>query len=148
MRWHLVAMWAAWLATRAALYLFATVRLFHGKFGYSGDVALYHSWYETFIVRGALPTGSTWQYPPGAAVIFWLAGRLGGDYLRDFALFAIGADLIVLLTLAGRARYGGSMAGAWYWVWCVPLVGTVLVTRFDVFSVALAVAALCGNLPR
>ena len=35
------------------------------------------------------------------------------------------------------------MAGAWYWVCGVPLLGPVTVGRFDVVPVALSVAALC-----
>jgi hypothetical protein len=35
------------------------------------------------------------------------------------------------------------MAGAWFWVCAVPLLGTFTVARFDVVPVALSVAAVC-----
>jgi hypothetical protein len=84
-----------------------------------------------------------WQYPPGAALVLWLPGRLPGGYVKSFVLLAIGCDLAITLMLCGRARRGGSLAGAWFWVCGVPLLGAVAVARFDMIPVALGVAALC-----
>ena len=136
------ALWAVWLASRTVLYLVATAPRM------SGDVGIYQHWYTCCLSHGAFPDGDPmWQYPPGAALAFWLPGHLPGGYLAGFVVLAIGCDLAITLMLFSRARRGGSLAGAWYWVCAVPLLGAITVTRFDVVSVALAVAALCvaGN---
>jgi hypothetical protein len=132
------ALWALWLATRTVLFLVDSAPRM------SGDVGIYQHWYACCLSHGAFPVADPmWQYPPGAALVFWLPGRLPGGYLTNFVLLAIGCDLAVTLMLCARARRGGSWAGAWYWVCGVPLLGAVSVTRFDVVPVALAVAALC-----
>ena len=131
-------MCAVWLATRTVLYLHATVP------GRDGDAGLYQRWYACCFSHGAFPVADPmWQYPPGAALVFWLPGRLPGSYVEDFMFLAIGCDLAVTLMLWSSARRGRSLAGAWYWVCGVPLLGPVIVGRFDVVPVALSVAALC-----
>lgn len=133
-----LALWAVWLVTRARLYLLVTVP--HKD----GDVGIYQHWYACCLSHGALPLADPlWQYPPGSAAVFWLPGQLPGSYVDYFVLLAIGCDLASTLMLRARARRDGSQAGAWYWVCGVPLLGAVSVTRFDVVTVALAVAALC-----
>jgi len=133
-----LVLWVAWLATRTALFLHATVP------GRDGDVGLYQRWYACCFSHGAFPVADPrWQYPPGAALVFWLPGRLPGSYVENFMFLAIGCDLAITLLLGWRARRGGSLAGAWYWVCGVPLLGPVSVGRFDVVPVALSVAALC-----
>jgi len=128
----------AWLATRTALFLHATAP------GRDGDAGLYQRWYACCLSHGAFPVADPrWQYPPGAALVFWLPGRLPGSYVENFMFLAIGCDLAITLMLCSRARRGGSLAGAWYWVCGVPLLGPVSVGRFDVVPVALSVAALC-----
>ena len=130
-------LWVVWLATRASLYLPATVP------GRDGDAGLYQRWYACCFSHGTFPVGDPmWQYPPGAALAFWLPGRLPGSYVADFMLLAIGCDLAVTLMLCSWARRGGSLTGAWYWVCSVPLLGPVVVGRFDLLPVALSVAAL------
>ena len=131
-------LWVAWLATRTALFLHATAP------GRDGDAGLYQRWYACCLSHGAFPVADPrWQYPPGAALVFWLPGRLSGSYVENFMFLAIGCDLAITLMLCSRARRGGSLAGAWYWVCGVPLLGPVSVGRFDVVPVALSVAALC-----
>jgi hypothetical protein len=107
------------------------------------DVHLYQSWYFRYLSHGVFPAAVSWQYPPGAAAVFWLPAQFAGGYLHNFALLAICADLLVLIMLVWRARHGGSLLGACYWTVGVPLAGPLLAMRFDVFSVALAVAAVC-----
>jgi Glycosyltransferase family 87 len=136
------ALWPVWLVSRTVLYLVATAPRM------SGDIGIYQHWYACCLSHGAFPDGDPmWQYPPGAALAFWLPGHLPGGYLTGFVVLAIGCDLAITLMLCSRARRGGSVAGAWYWVCAVPLLGAITVTRFDVMSVALAVAAVCvaGN---
>jgi Glycosyltransferase family 87 len=109
--------------------------------GYRGDISVYQRWYDCCFAHVAFPSADAmWQYPPGAAVVFWLPGAVPGSYLHNFVFLALVCDLAVLVLLARRAR---SLAGAWYWVCGVPLVGSIELTRFDVVPVALSVAALC-----
>ncbi len=132
------ALWVVWLVSRTALYLIAIAP----RMG--GDVGIYQHWYACCLSHGTFPVSDPmWQYPPGAALAFWLPGHLPGGYLAGFVFLAIGCDLAVTVMLYTRARRGGSWAGAWYWVCGVPLLGAITVTRFDVVPVALAVAALC-----
>ena len=94
-------LWAVWLATRTALYLHATVP------GRDGDVGLYQRWYACCFSHGTFPVADPmWQYPPGAALVFWLPGRLPGSYVENFMVLAIGCDLAitVMLCVAGPAR--------------------------------------------
>jgi Glycosyltransferase family 87 len=131
-------LWVVWLATRTALYLLATAP------GGDGDVGIYQRWYTCCFSHGTLPVADPmWQYPPGAALVLWLPGRLPGSYVDNFVFLAIGCDLAITLMLCLSARRGGSLAGAWYWVCGMPLLGAVTVVRFDVVPVALSVAALC-----
>ena len=121
---------------RTALYLLATAP------GEDGDVGIYQRWYACCFSHGRFPLADPmWQYPPGAALVFWLPGHLPGGYVNSFVFLAIGCDLATTLMLAARGRRGGSPAGAWYWVCGVPVLGAVTVTRFDTVAVALSVAA-------
>jgi hypothetical protein len=131
------ALWTAWLLTRVMLYLLATApRLI-------GDVGLYKQWYTCCLSKGDFPLSDPkWQYPPGAALVIWLPGHMPGSYVDDFALLTIACDLAVMLMLCRSARRGGSMAGAWYWVCGVPLLGAISVGRFDMVTVVLTVGAL------
>ena len=132
-------LWAAWLVSRAVLYVAGTIpRL-------AGDVGLYQHWYVCCLARHAFPGADPmWQYPPGAGLVLWLPGLLPGGYLDDFALLAVGCDLAVTVILAAAARRGGSPAGAWYWVCVVPVLGPLAVDRLDMIPVMLSVAALCA----
>ena len=131
-----------WALSRLLLYLFCTTRMWNVITQATYDVHLYQSWYVRFLSHGVFPAATSWQYPPGAAAVFWLPAQLPGDYLHDFALLAVCADLVVLIMLIWRACHGGSLLGAFYWTVGVPLAGPLLAMRFDVYSVAFAVAAL------
>ncbi len=131
-------LWAVWLATRAGFYLLVT-----GP-GADGDVGIYQRWYACCLSHGRFPLADPmWQYPPGAALVLWLPGRLPGGYVHNFVFLALGSDLAITLMLCRAARRGGSLAGAWYWVCGVPLLGAVTVVRFDMVPVAICVAAVC-----
>jgi hypothetical protein len=129
-------LWAVWLASRAVLFRLVTAP------SMIGDVGLYQRWYTCCLSRHAFPAGDPmWQYPPGAGLVFWLAGRLPGRYPDSFALLAIGSDLAVTLILCAAPRRGGSLAGAWYWVCAVPVLGSITIGRLDMIPVAISVAA-------
>ena len=97
----LPALWAVWLATRTSPFLLATAP------GADGDVGIYQRWYACCLSHGKFPLADPmWQYPPGAALVFWLPGRLPGGYVNSFVFLAIGCDLAITLMLcrAGPAR--------------------------------------------
>lgn len=132
-----VLLLAGWLATRAVLFVLATSR---GAPGYHGDIGIYQHWYDCCLAHAAFPAADPkWQYPPGAAVVFWIPGIIPGGYVRNFIVFALVCDLTVLVLLARRR-----LIAAWYWTGGVPLLGSLILTRFDVVPVALCVAALCA----
>jgi Glycosyltransferase family 87 len=132
------ALGAVWLVSRTVIYVLAT------RPDLLGDIGSYQHWYVCCFTRGTFPVADPmWQYPPGAALAFWLPGLLHGDYPDDFAAFTVGCDLAITVMLGVRSRRGGSPAGAWYWVCGGPVLGVITDARFDVFPVALAVAALC-----
>jgi hypothetical protein len=132
-----LALWAVWLVSRTVLYLIGTVPRF------VGDVGLYQHWYVCCLSRHAFPSADPmWQYPPGAGLVLWLPGRLPGGYPDDFALLATGCDLAVTIVLGAAPRRGGSLAGAWYWVCGVPVLGSLAVGRLDMIPVMLSVVAL------
>jgi hypothetical protein len=134
----LSTLWALWLVSRVVLYLVGTNPRF------VGDAGLYQQWYACCLSRLAVPAADPmWQYPPGAALVFWLPGHLPGSYVDNFAFLAIGCDLAVTVILGLAPRRGGSRAGAWYWVCGVPALGSLAVGRLDIIPVALSVAALC-----
>jgi len=132
------ALGAVWLVSRAIIYVLAT------RPDLLGDIGSYQHWDVCCFTRGTFPVADPmWQYPPGAALAFWLPGLLRGNYPDDFVAFTVGCDLAITVMLGVRSRPGGSPAGAWYWVCGGPVLGVITDARFDVFTVALAVAALC-----
>ncbi len=84
------------------------------------------------------------EYPlPALAVLlppWWVAGGDRNRYLVSFVLLmlAVDAAFAVLLWRAGR----GPTPGLRLWLVFAPLLGPLLVTRFDLASAALAAAAL------
>src|SRR5690349_13854374 len=97
------ALWAVWLVSRTVLCLVAAAPHM------GGDVGIYQHWYACCLGHGTFPVADPmWQYPPGAALAFWLPGQLPGGYLAGFVFLAIGCDLAITVMLCFRARRGGS----------------------------------------
>lgn len=116
---------------------------------YLGDVRLYALW-STLLASGHYPAGDPfWQYPPGAGMLFAVLAFLGPRPVASFIGLALLADAATLGMLIRRAMTApGDAAGSLRWLgpaaWVVGglAIGPVLLTRFDVFPTALAVAAL------
>ncbi|NUL07103.1 DUF2029 domain-containing protein [Streptomyces lunaelactis] len=132
------ALGAVWAATRIAMLLLLIVdRL--GDSGVAGEVhTLYRSWYEQ-LSQGAFPLDDvTWQYPPGAALVFLSPGTLPWlTYFQAFVALTLLADAVVTLALS---RAG--VQGAWMWVCGLPLLLHLPFARYDVLVTAIAVVAL------
>ncbi|MFE1577019.1 glycosyltransferase 87 family protein [Streptomyces fradiae] len=135
---ELLPLLAVWAVSRAALlWLLTHDTLGIGQVGQEVHV-LYRHWYER-IAGGDLPGDeTTWQYPPGAALVLLAPGAVPGlTYFQAFVALALLADLAVVLALA---RAGGD--GAWYWTGGLPLLLHTPLARYDLPVTALAVAAL------
>lgn len=147
-RKSIVALYAVWTLTRLGmLYL-----LIHDSIGVSNvsnEVHfLYPRWYEQ-LTGGTFPVNDvTWQYPPGAGLVFLFPAVLPFlGYFQAFLVLTLLADAVVTLALARRGR---SLAGAWMWTAGLPLLLNVPHGRFDIEVTALAVLALlsAGRRPR
>ncbi|MGW6457889.1 glycosyltransferase 87 family protein [Streptomyces sp. NPDC055078] len=135
---HALALAAVWTATRLGmLALLAVDRL--GDSGVAGEVhQLYRGWYGQ-LVHGAFPVDdATWQYPPGAALVFLSPAALPWlTYFQAFVALILLADATVTAALA---RAGAP--GAWLWVCALPLLLNLPLARYDVPVTAVAVLAL------
>ncbi|MFK0168471.1 glycosyltransferase 87 family protein [Streptomyces sp. NPDC090306] len=147
MKRHLVALAAAWLATRAAMLWLLThsASPLLGGGGVGREVwHLYAHWYGV-LARGAFPTGDTlWQYPPGAGPVLLLPALLPGlSYFRAFVALTLLADAVTAVALARAGlRPARSLGGAAVWTCGLPLLLQLPLARYDVQVTALAVLAL------
>jgi glycosyl transferase family 87 len=122
-----------WLATRALV----VVDVSHLQ-----DVNNYEAWSHYLTAHGTMPSGRSWQYPPGAAFLM-LVPRLGpGSYGDSFIGLMLLFDVAGLGLLALLGRRCGSYRGVWVWLLGMPLLGTFAVLRFDLVPTTIAIAAL------
>lgn len=103
------------------------------------DVFIYEH-YAALLAGGATPysAGFELEYPPLALVPMWLARVLDGDYTTTFGIL-MGVSAVAALLAVGRL--GGTRA-AWAFALTPLLAGAVLRTHFDLFAVAVLLAAL------
>jgi hypothetical protein len=124
--------------TRAGMLLLLFVDRI-GDSSVAGEVhTLYRRWYEQ-LGQGAFPLNDvTWQYPPGAALVFLSPGALPWlTYFQAFVALTLAADALVTLALARAGVHG-----AWMWVCGLPLLLHLPLARYDVLVSAIAVLAL------
>lgn len=140
-RRHTAALAGVWAATRIGMVVLLLIdRL--GDSGVAGEVhGLYRAWYEQ-LVQGAFPLDDpTWQYPPGAALVFLSPAALPWlTYFQAFVVVVLLADAVITLALA---RAG--VPGAWLWVGGVPLLLNLPLARYDLPVTAIAVLALLAQ---
>ncbi|WP_369247008.1 glycosyltransferase 87 family protein [Streptomyces sp. R41] len=144
---HVLALAAAWLATRSLmLWLLAHDDLDAlGRGGVSREVGhLYFRWYGV-LSQGAFPVGDRlWQYPPGAGPVLLAPALLPTlTYFTAFVTLTLVADagITYALTRAGR-RPGRSLRGAALWTGGLPLLLHIPLARYDVQVTAFAVISL------
>lgn len=103
------------------------------------DVFVYER-YAALLAGGATPysAGFELEYPPLALVPMWLARVLGGEYTTTFGIL-MGLSAVVVLLAVGRL---GGRRAAWAFALTPLLAGAVLRTHFDLFAVAVLLAAL------
>lgn len=130
----------AWLATR--VYACVSVEMTPWILN---DVDIYAGW-APLLRDGTFPVDDpTWQYPPGIAPVFLVAGALGLDYRWGFTLAILAVDAALMAgLLVAHARRGPSASwrGPWLWASAGLVVGSILMVRFDVVPTALAAGAV------
>jgi hypothetical protein len=116
-----------WFWAHADLVDWPTYQSYGGAIVHSHDVP-----YRDFAV----------EYPPGALPTFVLPSWIGGDYATTFAwlMFACGLVLVVVMALWLRP------AAALYAAFAPVLVGSLILSRFDLWPALLATAALAAFL--
>ncbi|GLF93425.1 glycosyltransferase family 87 protein [Streptomyces yaizuensis] len=129
---------AVWTVTRLGMLALLLIDRI-GDTGVAGEVhGLYRGWYGQ-LAQGSFPLGdATWQYPPGAAVVFLSPAALPWlSYFQAFVALVLLADALVTFVLARAGRHG-----AWLWVCGLPLLLNLPLARYDVPVTAVAVVAL------
>lgn len=138
--WSLYALVGlGWLATRA--FAVGSVDLTPWMLN---DLDIYQSWLPD-LDGGAFPSGDpTWQYPPGIAPLFLVAGWLPVDFRWAFTVLVLVADAAVMAALlwAHARRPGARWAGPWLWALAGLVVGSIMMVRFDVVPTLFAVVAV------
>ncbi len=129
-----------------ALYALAT---FTGPFSDITVNDLYvYGVYADLLHDGRLPyVDFGFEYPPLAAIVFWLAGVPGlGDATYEVSFAALMAGcLVVAQQLAARLAGGGArerLTVAWLFVALPVLIGASLRTHFDALPIAIALGGL------
>ncbi|MFI1579369.1 glycosyltransferase 87 family protein [Embleya sp. NPDC020630] len=140
------ALWAVvlvWAATRAVLLLTAMEVVPNPWPFVTGDArAIYREWFHV-LRSGTFPVDDVrWQYPPGAAGVLLLPGLLPFDYATSVYLLMLVADAAVVWLLARGIPRGVPPYGAALWVVAVPLLGPIVLARYDLAVTAPTVAAL------
>ena len=130
-----------WILTRA--YMLAQVGLWDHVNGVEyEDVKSYESWSNTLALDHVLPNEETWQYPPGAALLF-LIPRLGPlDFKLTFVILMLAFDLVGFLLVRQLADRESRDTGVWIWLLGMPALGAVPLLRFDIVPTVIGVAAL------
>jgi hypothetical protein len=143
--WYIAGGWAV---IRLWLLLTTLGVLPDPESGATVDVdQIYRPWAE-ILGSGTFPLDDDmWQYPPGAAGIL-----LGPDlfpwwtYRHAFIALMLIFDAVVLLCLLRSGRNApdgkGSPLGGWLWVVAPPILGPIVLSRYDLAVTGLAVLAL------
>ena len=115
------------------------------------DTPVYESYGEA-MTAGEVPYRDfAVEYPPGALPVFLLPSLLGGDYANAFELVMLACAIAMVLCVAvALSALGASPArlfGGVAFAALAPLaVGTVLLTRFDLWPAALTAAGIAAYL--
>jgi len=107
------------------------------------EVAGYQHWADTMLT-GSFPTAdTTWQYPPGSALVMLLPYLSPiGTYVQIFILMTVAVDGLVTLALIRTGPATRPLAPAWIWTAGIPVLFGLPYTRYDIFPTACTVLAL------
>ncbi len=131
-----------WLSVFAVLVWIGPLQWMAAYASQISDVPVYQAVYD-HMSAGEMPYRDfPLEYPPGAAVLFWITGVLPGAFSFTFAtlmLFALIATVIAV-TLTAKAlgmSLGRQMAAGAVVALSPLLLGNLLTTRFDLLLAAL-----------
>lgn len=136
-----VLLWiAVWLLTRVMMLNDAGVGTKFGVLNWE-DVDIYRRWAGQMSRTGSLPTDAQWQYPPGAGFLFHVPSWFG-NYHAGFMTLILLADAAITVLLARMAMRMGTTHGVWMWLLGIPLLGGIVLLRFDTIPTLVACAGL------
>ena len=131
-------LWAQWVATRGL-----TLLLLIPEHKVLGDVRYYFGQVDALFHGGGLG-GTLREYPVPAVGFLALPRLVSGHwvlaYLAAFVLVMLAVDAALARGLFRAA--GGPAPGVTLWLWVLPLLGPMIVCRFDLLPAALAAGAL------
>ena len=139
-RWaEYTALVAVWLATRAIAL--ASVDMTPWMLN---DLRVYEGWLPTLQHLAFPVLDPTWQYPPGASLVFLGADLSPIPFRWSFTVFVLLVDAAILATLfVAHARTPGARwRGLWMWALAAIVVGPIMLTRFDLVPTLFAVLAI------
>lgn len=136
----------AWALTRFAVLVLPLAResLYPSQEN-AFEMVLHEMWGPAFTRgEGEVPLrDAPWEYPAGAAVLIAFPALLrGAPYVVGFVGVQVLFDLAMLLLLAWWGLRRGALAGAWFWIAAVPLLGPVVFGRFDLVPTVFAAGGL------
>jgi hypothetical protein len=129
----------AWLATRVLAVVSVDMTPWM-----LNDLTIYEGWVPGLQDATFPQDDPTWQYPPGIAPLFLLAGATRMDYRWGFtlAILLVDACLMGVLLWARARRPSASWRGPWLWALAGLVVGSIMVVRFDVVPTLFAAVAV------
>ena len=136
--WVLTRLWALGCGMKVLPYP-------TGEYLFS-DVQLY-DWWSSNIADGHFPINDPmWQYPPLAALVFYVGYCLHSATIGFvvLALIADGLTLGVLIRASKRQQLGHYLPAA-IWLLAPLVMGPIILGRFDVFPTLLMVVALLAS---
>lgn len=139
-RWaEYIALVAVWLGTRA--FALASVDMTPWMLN---DLEVYQRWLPALQHLAFPVLDPTWQYPPGASLVFLGADLSPIPFRWSFSIFVLLVDAAILATLfVAHARTPGSRwRGLWLWALAGIVVGPIMLTRFDLVPTLFAVLAI------
>ena len=137
---------AAWALTRFVVLVVTLAResLYPAQ-DYAFEMTLHEIWGPAFARgEGDVPLrDQPWEYPAAAATLIAFPSLLrGAPYIPAFVGVQVLFDLVMLGLLVFWGLRRGSLAGAWFWVAAVPLLGPVVFGRFDLVPTVFAAGGL------
>jgi hypothetical protein len=141
LRGQLLLVGFIWTITRLAI---AQDLGWFGRKTSDEDVSVYRAWATQMVHTHQLPTGTSWQYPVGAALLFLLAELGPSHYDRTFCLMMLVCDLGITATIATVGYRERRFHGVWAWLIATTAFGPIILLRFDLAPTLALVVALAA----
>jgi hypothetical protein len=135
-------LWVAFAAVHAAVILLG----YADDRAAAWDVDQLYRWWAWQALNGEAFPGITddWIYPALASAPIVLVGAMEPalEYLLGWGVLVTALDAAVFALLVGRARSGGRVLAAWFWLGAILALGGVGIFRLDAVTVPLAIAGV------